>query len=90
MENTELAYLSGTEQLRLFSNRSISPVEVLQAQIERAEQLEPKINAFSETLYDSALPKSDTEKDARVASKASRLVLKKQWPSVEQPPLTVH
>lgn len=55
MENTELAYLSGTEQLRLFSDRSISPVEVLQAQIERAEHLEPKINAFSETLYDSAL-----------------------------------
>ncbi|MFM8506990.1 MAG: hypothetical protein ACKOBR_04780, partial [Actinomycetota bacterium] len=47
MENIELAYLSGTEQLRLFAARSISPVEVLQAQISRAEVLEPKVNAFS-------------------------------------------
>lgn len=66
MENIELAYLSGTEQLRLFAARSISPVEVLQAQISRAEVLEPKINAFSQTFYDSAL------KDALAAEQRYR------------------
>ena len=55
MEDIELAYLSGTEQLRLFASRSISPVEVLQAQIARAEIIEPQINAFSQTLYELAL-----------------------------------
>lgn len=66
MENIELAYLSGGEQLRLFSDRLISPVEVLKAQIARAEIFEPKINAFSQTLYDSAL------KAAEVAEKRYR------------------
>jgi aspartyl-tRNA(Asn)/glutamyl-tRNA(Gln) amidotransferase subunit A len=55
MENTELAYLSGTEQLRLFSAGSVSPVEVLKAQIARVELVEPHINAFSKTLFESAL-----------------------------------
>ena len=54
MSNLELAYLSATEQLRLFASRDLSPVDVLEAQIAQAEIAEPVINAFSETLYDDA------------------------------------
>jgi Asp-tRNA(Asn)/Glu-tRNA(Gln) amidotransferase A subunit family amidase len=36
----DLAYLSATEQLRLFRSRELSPVDVLQAQIARAAEAE--------------------------------------------------
>ena len=51
----DLHYVSATEALRMFRSRELSPVELLQAQIERAEKVEPKINAFAETHYESAL-----------------------------------
>lgn len=54
MADLEVAYLSATEQLRLFATRELSPVDVLEAQIAQAEVVEPVINAFSETLYDDA------------------------------------
>ena len=54
MSNLEVAYLSATEQLRLFATRDLSPVDVLEAQIAQAGIAEPVINAFSETLYDDA------------------------------------
>lgn len=50
-----LCYLSVAEQRRLYRNRQISPVDVLWAQIKRAERIEPTINAFCETYYDEAM-----------------------------------
>ncbi len=50
----DLAYLSATTQLRLFRSKQLSPVEVLDAQIERAEAVEPKINAFAWNFFDEA------------------------------------
>jgi len=44
--NDDLCYLSATEALRRFSRRELSPVELLDAQLERAARLEPSINAF--------------------------------------------
>src|SRR4029077_9384562 len=41
--------------LRLFKARKLSPVELVQAVIDRAGQVEPAINAFAATLYDAAL-----------------------------------
>lgn len=52
---TELNYLSATESLRLFRTRELSPVEVMKAIIARAEEVEPKIAAFSETFFEQAL-----------------------------------
>ncbi|MEY4225423.1 MAG: hypothetical protein RL190_180 [Actinomycetota bacterium] len=54
MDAADLAYMPGVEQLRRFRAREISPVEVLEAQIERAQVAEPVINAFSEELFDAA------------------------------------
>jgi aspartyl-tRNA(Asn)/glutamyl-tRNA(Gln) amidotransferase subunit A len=48
-------YLSATEALRLFRSRELSPVEFVAAVIERAEAVEPTINAFAETFYDQAV-----------------------------------
>ena len=48
-------YLSATEAMRLFRSHELSPVELVNAVIERAEAVEPSVNAFAETFYDQAL-----------------------------------
>jgi aspartyl-tRNA(Asn)/glutamyl-tRNA(Gln) amidotransferase subunit A len=50
----DLHYLPATEALRLFRARKLSPVELLQAVIDRAAKVEPVINAFADTHYDEA------------------------------------
>ena len=56
--STELCYILATEALKLFRRRKLSPVELLEAQIARAEAVEPKINAFTDTYYKEALAKA--------------------------------
>lgn len=55
MSDADLCYLPATEALRRFADKSLSPVELMKATIARAEAVEPKINAFTYTHYDSAL-----------------------------------
>jgi aspartyl-tRNA(Asn)/glutamyl-tRNA(Gln) amidotransferase subunit A len=57
----DLSYLSATQALALFRTRELSPVELMRAIIDRAEQVEPVINAFAERLFDEAL---DQARDA--------------------------
>ena len=52
---TDLHYLPATEALRLFRTRELSPVELVTAVIDRAEAVEPVINAFAETFFDQAV-----------------------------------
>ena len=54
----ELCYLTGREALARFRDRSLSPVELLQAFIERIEKVNPSINALTETYFDKALVKA--------------------------------
>lgn len=59
----ELIYLSATEAIQLFRSGMVSPVELMKAIIDQAEEVEPKINAFSEKLFEKALLKAkDAEK----------------------------
>ncbi len=51
----ELAYTSAHEAVELFRARKLSPVELLESLIERAEQVEPALNAFADTFFDAAL-----------------------------------
>jgi len=51
----DLHYLSATEALSSFRARELSPVELVHAVIDRAEKVEPTINAFAQTLYEEAL-----------------------------------
>ena len=51
----DLPYLSATEALARFRARELSPVELMTAVIERAEAVEPVINAFAATFYEQAL-----------------------------------
>jgi amidase len=50
----ELHYMSATEALAAFTARTLSPVELLDAVIARAEEVEPRLNAFNETHYEAA------------------------------------
>ena len=52
--STELIYTDATKLAELIRNREISPVEVMQAHLDRIETLNPRINAVV-TLADSAL-----------------------------------
>ena len=51
----ELHYLSATEAIAHFRARELSPVELLQAIIDRTQNFEPHINAFTEEMFDEAL-----------------------------------
>jgi aspartyl-tRNA(Asn)/glutamyl-tRNA(Gln) amidotransferase subunit A len=52
---TDLCYLSAIRALELFRARELSPVELAQAVIARAEAVEPAVNAFAATFYEHAL-----------------------------------
>ncbi len=54
-DEDELIYMSASRQLELFKAKKLSPVEVLQAQIAHAEQVEPKVNAFCFEYFEEAL-----------------------------------
>jgi amidase len=51
---SELHYISAVDALAAFKDRTLSPVELLDAVVSRAEQVEPVINAFYETHYEQA------------------------------------
>jgi Asp-tRNA(Asn)/Glu-tRNA(Gln) amidotransferase A subunit family amidase len=53
--NDDLHYLSATRALERFRSGALSPVELMTAVIDRAEKVEPAINAFAETRYDEAM-----------------------------------
>ncbi len=55
MADIELCYLSATEALERFRAKTLSPVELMVAVIARAEEVEPKINAFTFKYYDEAM-----------------------------------
>ena len=52
---TDLHYLSATRALELFRTKDLSPAELLTAVLERAERVEPQVNAFTEQLAEEAI-----------------------------------
>src|SRR5215472_8586677 len=65
----DLSYLSAADALRLFRARELSPVELTEAVIARAETVEPTVNAFAETFYNQALEEAKAA-EARYAGKS--------------------
>ena len=54
-DRNELCYLPATEALRLFRGRQLSPVELMEAVVARAEAVEPTVNALCVRYFDEAL-----------------------------------
>jgi aspartyl-tRNA(Asn)/glutamyl-tRNA(Gln) amidotransferase subunit A len=55
---SDLAYLSATEARRLFEARELSPVELMRAVIDQAEQTEPVVHALTERIFEDALQRA--------------------------------
>jgi aspartyl-tRNA(Asn)/glutamyl-tRNA(Gln) amidotransferase subunit A len=55
MAAAEFAYTSATELVRLIRAKTVSPVEVMQSTLERAECLNPHLNAICTPTFESAL-----------------------------------
>ena len=51
----ELCYLTAVAAIQQFKDKTLSPVELMQAVIDRAEQVEEEINAFAFTYFDEAM-----------------------------------
>ena len=54
MDDLDLCYLPAVEALELFGSRALSPLELLRALLRRAEEVEPRINAFTERYVEEA------------------------------------
>ena len=50
----ELCYLSASEALARFKARTLSPIELLDAQIARTQAVNPKLNAITYDYFDRA------------------------------------
>ena len=55
MTNDELCYLTARDALALFSERKVSPVDLMKAVIARAEKVQGEINCFADRYFDEAL-----------------------------------
>ncbi|MDH3691587.1 MAG: amidase, partial [Gammaproteobacteria bacterium] len=58
MSNLDLCYLSATEALKLFKSRQLSPIELAQAVIQRAETIAPTVNPFADRYFDQAMDRA--------------------------------
>ncbi len=66
MADTDLCTMSAVEAAARFRDGSLSPVEVMEAMVARAEAVEPRVNAFAYRHFDSAM------EQARAAEAAFR------------------
>ena len=69
--NDELCYMPASVQLQLFKRGSLSPVDVLEAQIDRIEKYNGKVNCITYKHYDEAR-KAAKESEARWKSGTAR------------------
>jgi Asp-tRNA(Asn)/Glu-tRNA(Gln) amidotransferase A subunit family amidase len=55
MDRTDIPYISTTELAELIRKREVSPIEAVEAYLERIESLNGKLNAFLTVCRDEAL-----------------------------------
>lgn len=71
MDERELCFLPAVTALEQFRSSQLSPVELLNALIARAEKVEPSINAFTDRYFEEALVKA-AEAEQRYAKGNAR------------------
>ena len=68
----ELCYLTASEALERFKARTLSPVELLDAQIARTQAINPKLNAITYDYFDRAREQAQ-KAEAKYAKTDGRL-----------------
>ena len=71
----ELHYLSATEALKKFKNKTLSPLELTKTVIDRAEKINPKTNSHNFTSYEKAI-KSAKKSEEKYSSNKKLSLLK--------------
>lgn len=71
--DSDLAYIGACDAIRLFRSKELSPRELLEALIDRAEATEPALNAFTVTYFDEALAQAEAAADAYARGEARSL-----------------
>ena len=64
MSYSDLCYLSAAEAIHQFKARTLSPVELMQAQIDRIDEIGAPVNAFSFLYTEEALAAAKTAETA--------------------------
>jgi amidase len=72
MADQDLAFVSATEAIAQFRARALSPVELLDAVIARHDAANPKVNAFTYTLFDRAREQAKKAEANYAAGKPTR------------------
>jgi Asp-tRNA(Asn)/Glu-tRNA(Gln) amidotransferase A subunit family amidase len=60
MTDESLCYLSATKAIAAFKSKELSPVELMQAVVDRAEAVNPTINAFTFKYFERAMQSAKT------------------------------
>jgi amidase len=84
----DLCYLTASEALAAFRAKTLSPVEVLQAQIDRVEAINGRVNALTYNYFDRALEQAKAAEALYASGGATRPLegvtcAIKDWHSVE-------
>ena len=58
MSDEDLCYTSAIDLIQRFKTRELSPVDLMQAIINRSERVNPTINAFADQYFDRAIEKA--------------------------------
>lgn len=88
-DHTELAYLTATEAIARFRDRSLSPVELMEAVIAQAEAWNPTLNCITYEYFDRALTQAAEAEKTYATDPDSARPLEgvpcaiKDWHSVE-------
>ncbi len=72
MDQTDLAYLPAHQALEMFRAKTLSPIEHMQALIDRAAAVEPKVNALPMTYHDQAMDAAKKAEAKYAAGKRTR------------------
>ena len=73
MPEDDLCYMSAVDAIAHFKSRKLSPVELMQAVIARAEAVNPVINAFAHTSFERALEQAKAAEEKYTKGSARAL-----------------
>ena len=54
MDRSDIAFLSASALASAIESKQVSPVEAVEAYLERIERIDPKVNSYITVLYDDA------------------------------------